>query len=135
MKAISPMRVLLVGSIFSLAFTLPLAAQEKPSAPDTIVLKGPSRGAVTFTHKKHSAATECTTCHHEARPEKAKTSDYQKCTECHTIPVAEPMKTALRDAFHNGMAKQGTCVDCNVKEAAAGKTVPTKCADCHIKAE
>jgi len=135
MKASSLTRALLAASIISLVVVLPAAAQEKPAAPDTIVLKGPTKGAVTFTHKKHGEATECTTCHHESKPEKAKTSDYQKCTDCHTAPATAPMTTALRDAFHNGMAKQGTCADCHVKEAAAGKTVPTKCAECHVKQE
>jgi hypothetical protein len=107
-----------------------LAAQE---APDTLVLKGPTQGAVTFAHGKHSTATECVACHHESKPEKAKTSDHQKCTECHTKPAEAPMTTALRDAFHNAMAKQGTCVDCHVKAAAEAKTVPVKCADCHKK--
>jgi hypothetical protein len=32
------------------------------------------------------------------------------------------------------MAKTGTCVSCHIKQAAAGKTTPTKCADCHKKA-
>ena len=135
MKAFSLMRVLCAGPIFTFVIALPLSAQEKSSAPDTVVMKGETKGAVTLSHKKHSAATECTTCHHESRTEKAKTSDYQKCTECHTKPATEPMKTALRDAFHNGMAKQGSCIDCHVKEAAAGKTVPVKCADCHLKTE
>jgi hypothetical protein len=128
-------RSLLVGAVFAVANAVPatLAAQEKPAAPDTIVLKGPTMGAVTFAHKEHSTATECTTCHHASKPEKAKTSDFQKCTECHTKPATAPMTTALRDAFHNGMAKQGTCADCHVKQAAAGKTVPAKCSDCHKK--
>jgi hypothetical protein len=43
------------------------------------------------------------------------------------------MKTATRGAFHDPMAKKGTCVDCHVAEAAKGKKAPTKCADCHKK--
>jgi hypothetical protein len=32
------------------------------------------------------------------------------------------------------MAKAGTCVDCHVKQLAAGNTkVPQKCTDCHKK--
>ena len=124
--------VLLIGSVMALACVVPATAQT-PAAPEEIVLKGPTQGAVTFTHKKHTELGECVSCHHESKPEKAKTADYQKCSECHTKPVAAPMKTVLRDAFHNAMAKQGSCIDCHVKEAAAGKTVPQKCVDCHKK--
>jgi cytochrome c553 len=129
------LRVLLIGLVVAIANTAPakLMAQAAPAPPDTIILKGPTQGAVTFMHKKHGALTECVTCHHASKPEKAKTSDHQKCTECHTKPAAAPMKTALRDAFHNPMAKQGVCADCHSKAAAEGKTVPVKCADCHKK--
>ena len=126
--------VLSIASLSAFAFLLPATAMaQTPEAPETIVMKGPTQGAVTLPHKKHSEMGECVSCHHESKPEKAKTSDFQKCSECHTKPVEAPMKTALRDAFHNAMAKQGSCVDCHVKEAAAGKTVPVKCADCHKK--
>ena len=40
------------------------------------------------------------------------------------------MKTKAQAAFHDAMAKKGTCVDCHVK-AAAGKKVPAKCNECH----
>lgn len=125
-------KTILLGAAVAVTASFPvsLAAQE---APETIVLKGPTQAAVTFAHAKHATATECVSCHHESKPEKAKTSDNQKCTECHTKPAEAPMTTVLRDAFHNAMAKQGVCVDCHVKAATEGKTVPVKCADCHKK--
>ena len=119
------------------ACTVPAAlrAQDTATPPETVVMKGPSQGAVTLTHKKHAEFSECVSCHHEPKPEKVKTADNQKCSECHTKPAEAPMKTTLRDAFHNAMAKQGSCVDCHIKEAAAGKGVPQKCGDCHKKEE
>jgi nitrate/TMAO reductase-like tetraheme cytochrome c subunit len=58
----------------------------------------------------------------------------QKCRDCHTKPAAAPMKTGLPGAFHDPMAKKGTCIDCHVAEVAKGKKAPTKCGECHIKA-
>lgn len=110
-----------------------LAAQvqsTEPAGPDTVVFT-PSRGTVTFTHKKHAELSECVSCHHESRPEKPLASPRQKCSGCHTNPATEPMKTSLRAAFHDTVAKEGTCYSCHNKEAAAGKTVPQACADCH----
>jgi hypothetical protein len=43
------------------------------------------------------------------------------------------MTTSTRDAFHDQTAKAGMCVGCHVEGAAAGKAVPSKCADCHKK--
>lgn len=127
-------RFFLMGAAVALVgFSPARLAAQTVEAPEKVVLKGPTQAAVTLAHKKHAEATECVTCHHESKPEKAKTSDHQKCGECHTKPAEAPMKTALRDAFHNAMAKQGTCVDCHVKAAAEGKTVPVKCAECHVK--
>jgi hypothetical protein len=45
------------------------------------------------------------------------------------------MKTKMQAAFHNPTGQAGVCIDCHKKEAAAGKaTAPTKCAQCHQKA-
>jgi len=43
------------------------------------------------------------------------------------------MTTSIRDAYHDAAAKKGTCMDCHVAEAAAGKAVPVKCTECHKK--
>ena len=55
----------------------------------------------------------------------------EKCQTCHEKTVTAPMKTNAKTAFHDAMAKKGVCVDCHVKEAAAGKKVPSKCNECH----
>jgi hypothetical protein len=118
----------------ALAFALGGALQaQAPSAP--LILKGSPMGAVKFDHKAHTAAgAKCTDCHHASRPEKPMTgAKQQKCDTCHTKVATAPMKTKLQAAFHNPMAKQGTCIDCHLKQVAAGKKAPTKCNECHKK--
>jgi cytochrome c553 len=109
-----------------------LTAQQAETGPDTVVFT-PERGAVTFTHGKHAKAAECVSCHHASKPEKPATKENEKCSACHSTPAVEPMKTTLRRAFHNSAEKTGVCFDCHNKEAAAGKTMPAKCDDCHKK--
>jgi hypothetical protein len=107
-----------------------LGAQE---APDTVVLTGSPLGGVKFGHASHQTMTECTACHHESRPEMPLGSEFQSCAACHTKTPTAPMTTSVRDAFHDATAKTGTCMDCHVAEAAAGKVVPLKCTECHKK--
>ena len=115
--------------------SIPAAAQA-PKAPDTVVMTNAPLGAVTFNHKAHAkeVGAKCDTCHHPSKPEKALKGENQKCADCHTKVAAAPMKTKRQAAFHDGMAKKGTCVDCHVQAATKGKKVPAKCADCHKKA-
>jgi len=109
---------------------------QTPKEPDSAVLTGAALGPVTFSHKAHTKTygAKCETCHHPSKPEKALKAEHQKCTECHTKAATPPMKTKTQAAFHDPMAKKGTCVDCHVQSAAKGnKKVPAKCADCHKK--
>lgn len=130
-------RFLLLGAsvAFAGSFTTTLLAQaQAPSkAPATIILKGAPSGGVKFTHAAHEKLTKCETCHHASKPEMPNKTPQQACTDCHTKTVAAPMKTNVRAAFHDPMAKKGTCIDCHMKESAAGKKAPTKCAECHKK--
>lgn len=125
------LRVAALGAVLLGAALVPsqVAAQEN-KGPDTVTFT-PRRGTVTFTHGKHAAAMECVTCHHESKPEKPLASPQQKCGECHTTPVQEPMTTSLRAAFHDTANRKGLCFDCHTKETAAGKTAPTECDACH----
>ncbi|HXW07543.1 MAG TPA: cytochrome c3 family protein [Vicinamibacterales bacterium] len=118
---------------FALAFGAALAGQGKE--PDTIVLKGAPMGAVKFAHKAHTASygAKCESCHHAAKSEKPAKTPQQACTDCHTKAVAPPMKTNTRAAFHDPMAKAGTCIDCHQQTAAKGKKPPLKCNECHKK--
>jgi hypothetical protein len=114
----------------------PVAAQA-PKEPDTVVLTGSPLGSVTFQHKIHTKerGAKCEACHHASKPEKALKAEHQKCGDCHTKVAVAPMKTKLQAAFHDPMAKKGTCVDCHLQAAAKGKTkAPAKCGDCHKKA-
>lgn len=114
----------------------PVSAQA-PKEPDTAVLSGSPLGAVTLQHKAHvkDRGAKCEQCHHPSKAEKPLKSEHQKCTDCHTKTAEAPMKTKLQAAFHDPMAKKGTCIDCHVQAAAKGNTkVPAKCQDCHKKA-
>ena len=110
-----------------------LYAQAK--APDTVVLKGAPMGGVKLEHAKHAKeyGAKCTDCHHASKPEKAAKALQQKCSDCYTKAAEAPMKTKYQAAFHDPMAKKGTCADCHAKAVAAGKKAPAKCADCHKK--
>ena len=102
----------------------------EPQGPDTVVLEN-RRGKVTFTHRKHAQFGECSGCHHASKPEKPLASPRQKCSDCHTSPAAQPMKTSLRMAFHDTGTSSGTCLTCHNKAAETGKAAPLDCAECH----
>jgi sRNA-binding protein len=110
----------------------PAAAQTPPAGK--VVLKGNPMGGVDFDHAKHAKLVgdaKCDTCHHASMPEKAMTAKQEKCQSCHTKAATAPMKTTAKLAFHDAMAKKGTCIDCHAKEVAAGKKAPLKCNECH----
>jgi Class III cytochrome C family len=120
------------GALALLACAILVQAQ---NVPKTVVLKGSPLGPVTMDHAMHiSKKIPCETCHHASKPEKPKTSPYERCEDCHTQVAQAPMKTKLQAAFHDPMAKKGLCIDCHVKEAAAGVKAPTKCMECHKRA-
>ncbi len=124
----------LIGVLFLAGVSLTYA--QAPKAPDVVVLKGAPNGDVTFSHAVHAKAAEnnCVTCHHASKPEKPAKAAQEACRSCHTKAAAAPMKTKMQAAFHNPLAKAGTCVDCHLKLAATNKKVPAKCTDCHKKA-
>jgi hypothetical protein len=129
---------LVILSVLALAVFMSgiVSAQEKP-APTSVVLKAfkSPMGNVKFDHAKHSKmdGVKCDTCHHASKTEKpyAAKIAHQACDACHTKPAVAPMKTV--NPFHVAMAKSGICVDCHVKQAAAGKKPPAKCPECHKK--
>jgi len=99
------------------------------------MLTGNAMGAVKFPHAAHAklVGTGCDLCHHASKAEKPPASKYQKCQDCHTKVATAPMKTKAQAAFHDPLAKKGTCIDCHLKENAGGKKAPVKCLDCHKK--
>jgi hypothetical protein len=126
---------LLVLSFTALTYTQMMIAGPEKEAADVLILKGSPFGPVKFMHKAHvdRVGGKCETCHHPSRPEKPATAPQQACRDCHTKPAVPPMKTITQAAFHNPLAKSGTCIDCHLKENAAGKKAPTKCTECHKK--
>lgn len=122
--------VVLLGLLLILA----VCAYAAETTPGTVILKGAPMGGVKFDHKAHAATAKCDTCHHASKPEKALASPHQKCQDCHTTPAAAGMKTKAQAAFHNPTATAGICIDCHKAENAKGKKAPTKCAECHQKA-
>jgi hypothetical protein len=112
------------------------SAQEKP--PGVVILKGNPMGGVKFDHATHSKlpGVQCTQCHHASKPEKPLKTQHEACTDCHTKVAAAPMKTKLQAAFHDPMAKSGTCINCHLEQNKTGKLAkpaPTKCNECHKK--
>lgn len=103
---------------------------------DVIILKGAPMGGVKFLHKAHSTerGIKCDKCHHPSKAEKPSKVATQSCADCHTKTATAPMKTKYQAAFHNPTATAGICIDCHKKEVAAGKKAPTKCNECHQKA-
>jgi len=135
----SRIRIILVSlvAVFAVGFVAAGAVYAQAAkAPDTMVLTGSPLGNVTLSHKAHSATygAKCENCHHASKPEKPMTAAQEKCGDCHTKVATAPMKTKTQAAFHDPMAKKGTCVDCHVQAIAKGKKAPAKCADCHKKA-
>jgi len=120
-----------------LGITLAAGAADQAAPADIMILKGSPLGGVKFPHKAHAetyAEKKCETCHHPSRPEKPATAPQQACRDCHTKPPQPGMKTATQGAFHNPVAKSGTCIDCHLKMNAEGKKAPTMCMQCHNKA-
>lgn len=106
--------------------------------PDTVQMKRATIGVVTFEHKVHAHEYKvaCETCHHPERPGAPMKTEHQACSTCHTTKAAPPMKTSNRDAFHDALARKGTCIDCHVErnaKAAMKEVAPVRCASCHVK--
>ena len=132
MKKLIRILAVLVGLILVVA----VVAYAAETAPGTVVLKGAPMGGVKFDHKAHvtRADSKCETCHHATKPEKALKSPHENCQDCHATMATAPMKTKAQAAFHNPTATAGVCIDCHKAEDAKGKKAPTKCTECHQKA-
>ena len=106
--------------------------QQAPPSPS--ILKGPTMGAVKFSHAAHTrVAGRCEICHHAPKPEKPLKAPQEACTDCHTKPSTPPVTVGLQAAFHNPSATAGLCITCHKTENKEGKAAPVKCADCHKK--
>jgi class III cytochrome C family protein len=125
----------ILAVLIVLMFVMAVVAYAAETAPGTVILKGAPMGGVKFDHKAHeSRGAKCDTCHHAAKPEKAPKAAHENCQDCHTTTATAPMKTKTQAAFHNPAATAGVCTDCHKAENAKGKKAPTKCMECHQKA-
>jgi hypothetical protein len=123
-------------SALSVLFLLIAVCSALAQAPaqSSLLLKGPSMGAVKFPHAAHlKVAGKCAVCHHASNSAKPLKSPQQPCTDCHTKPPTPPVTTGLQAAFHNPTATAGLCITCHKTENSHGKAAPVKCADCHKK--
>ncbi len=134
MKSSKLLAVLLALALLFVMCGPAFAAQKAPQ--DTIILKGNPMGGVKFLHSAHAKGRgiKCDTCHHPSKTEKPATAATQACSDCHTKAATAPMKTTYKLAFHDAMAKKGICIDCHLAQNAKGKKAPTKCTECHQKA-
>ncbi len=132
MKNVTRILAVLIGLMLIVA----VVAYAAETAPGTVVLKGAPMGGVKFDHKAHEtrAAGKCDTCHHASKPAKALKSPHENCQDCHTSTATPPVTTKTQAAFHNPAATAGICIDCHKAENAKGKKAPTKCTECHQKA-
>lgn len=124
-------RFVLLAAAIVVAVLFPAYMTAQEAGPDIVHMQGGRLAGVTFNHAARATETECVTCHHESKPEMPATSEYGQCSSCHLDTVEAPMTTNRRDAFHDARATQGICIDCHTTDIAAGKTVPTRCRDCH----
>ena len=134
MKSKKLFAVMLALTLLFVICGFAFAADKVPK--DTYILKGNPMGGVKFMHSAHAKDrnVKCETCHHASKPEKPAAAKNQACSECHSKTAAAPMKTTYKLAFHDATAKKGVCIDCHVAENAKGKKAPTKCTECHQKA-
>lgn len=125
------MRKVLLGFGMGAAVLAMSAMMLMAAAPDEIVIDACAnkKAAVTFPHKAHEGVGACSTCHH-TQPDLEAGGEAEKCSDCHVkpeeegVPACEQMSMS-KNPFHIG------CVGCHKKEEKG----PTKCNDCHPKAE
>ena len=92
--------------------------------------------AVKFSHKAHTAKTDCVTCHHTQKGLTAdKASEAKACDSCHNAPEKAEMPkcsemSLTKNPYHIA------CINCHKQELKknAQAKAPTKCTDCHVKA-
>jgi hypothetical protein len=128
-KSLLGIGLMMVAMLFSMSLYAATAGEAPEAATiDDCVSK---KAAVEFPHKLHFDTIECTTCHHTQEGLTADSDmEVELCGACHTTPEAAETPgcsemSMKKNPYHI------TCVGCH-KEQAAG---PTKCDECHPKAE
>jgi predicted CXXCH cytochrome family protein len=120
----------------SLALVVSMSFAADDKGPAEIILGADGKKPATFPHAAHQAkeGVTCGTCHHYLKDEVRTPCDdgtpqeeFKKCTECHNESMANEKLRTWKDIGH------GLCKDCHTKMKDQG--APTKCNDCHKKAE
>ena len=108
---------LIIFFILGFFFFFPTTAGGQNKGAANMVLQGGKLGSVPFSHHLHqNAIRDCNTCH-TLFPQDAGSIEKLKAE-------GKLMKKEVMDQ----------CVACHKKEATAGgKTLPTKCSECHKK--
>jgi len=128
-KSLLGFGLMMVAMLFSVGLFAATAKEAPESATiDDCVNK---KAAVEFPHALHFETIECTTCHHNQEGLTADSDmEVEVCGSCHTTPeVAETPGCSEMSMKKNPYHLN--CVACH-KEGEAG---PTKCDECHPKAE
>jgi len=109
--------------------------------PETVTIDecAAKKEAVEFPHKVHVELAACTDCHHTSEGLTAETAadmEVATCASCH----AEPADENVPDCAQMSLKKNPfhiTCVGCHKEHAKenADTKAPTKCNECHVKAE
>jgi hypothetical protein len=137
---------LLVAVCFGLVMAGVAVANDK--GPETITMDSKvfpehKKSLVTFNHAKHNVDYKvvCAECHHVYQDGKnvwKEGDEVKKCDVCHTgakapkepaLSKEEEIKGYYYSAIHEN------CKGCHMTAVKEGKVAPTKCAECHPKAE
>jgi hypothetical protein len=125
--------------VLTLALAPAVIAATASEAPETTTIDDCviKKAAVEFPHKTHADQIECATCHHTQEGLTAdSTEEVPACGSCHNEPEAAdtPICSQMsksKNPFHI------SCVGCHKEKLAADEAFagPTKCTECHPKAE
>ena len=130
------MRKWLIGfAVTAMVLSVAGMAAVAGESPETATIDDcvDKKAAVEFPHKAHFEVTECTTCHHTTE---GLTADadlaVEPCSACHMEPEADTTPACSQMSLKKN-PYHISCVGCH-KESGK-ETAPTKCDDCHPKAE
>lgn len=118
-------------SIAAAAAALLVFAAEMPETV-TIDAAMDKKSAVEFPHAAHvEAGVSCDTCHHTQEGLTADgAAEVQKCSGCHLDPTEEGVPS-MREMSPSKNPLHKGCISCHKTEGKG----PTKCNECHPKAE
>lgn len=102
--------------------------------PETVTIDAAvdKKSAVEFPHTAHvDAGVSCDTCHHTLEGLTAdRAAEVKKCSGCHLDPTEEGVPSMRQMSSSKNPLHKG-CISCHKTESKG----PTKCNECHPKAE